>query len=86
MCILGRKGADPRTYRNFYKEVVQATLLFGADSWVMSPRIWRTLDGFHHKVARRLEKMQPKRDMMGGWIYPPLDATMKEVGMEEVEK
>ena len=36
-CILGRELTDPRTDRNFYKVVVKATLLFGAESWVMSP-------------------------------------------------
>ena len=37
--ILGWEGADPQTYGNFYKAVVQLNLLFGADYWVISPRI-----------------------------------------------
>ena len=35
---LGREGADPRTSGNFYKAVVQATLLFGPETWMMTPR------------------------------------------------
>ena len=54
--ILGREGADPQTLEFVYKAVVQATLLFGAESWAMSPRIGRILGRFHHRVARRLEK------------------------------
>ena len=54
--ILGRYGEYPRTLGDFNKAVVQYNLLFGAESWVMSPWIGRTLGGFHHRVAHRLEK------------------------------
>ena len=43
--ILGREGADPRKSKNFYKAVVQTILLFGAEYWVMYPRIGMTLTG-----------------------------------------
>ena len=56
--ILRWKGSDPWEYGKFYKAVVQPTLLFGAEIWVMSARIGRTLGGLHHKVACRMEKMQ----------------------------
>ena len=56
--ILRWKGADPWEYGKFYKAVVQLTLLFGSEIWVMSTRIGRTLGGLHHKVACRLAKMQ----------------------------
>ena len=45
--ILGKEGADPQTYGNFYKAVAQANLLFGVESWVISPMIGSTLGGFH---------------------------------------
>ena len=51
----------------------------------MSPRIGRTLGGFHHRVDRRLANMQSKRDIMVRWVYLPLDASKKAVGLEEVE-
>ena len=66
--ILGRYVSDPWTSGNFYKEVVQATLLCGAETWVISPKIWRTLGRLHHRVARRLAKMHPSRDMPGRWF------------------
>ena len=49
--ILGWERAYPHISGNFYKAVVQVTLLFSAESWVMSPRIGRTLGGFHHRVV-----------------------------------
>ena len=47
---IGQEEAGTRTSGIFYKMVVQATVLFGAEYWVMSSHIRRTLGGFHHKV------------------------------------
>ena len=66
--ILGREGEYPCTSSKFYKAMVQATLLFGAETWVMYPKIGRTLGGFHHRVALCLEKMQLRRYMTGRWV------------------
>ena len=82
---LGWEGADPRTSGNFYKTVVQETLRFGAESWVMYPRIRRTLGGFHHRVDHWMGKMQPNRTREVRRIYPPLGEAMKTVGLKEVE-
>ena len=39
----------------------------------------------HHRVSRRLAGMHPRWDMTGGWVYPPLDAEMTSLDLEEVE-
>ena len=44
-------GADPKVSGNFYKAVVQAVLLFGAEMWILTPRMERALDRFQHRVA-----------------------------------
>ena len=84
--ILGQEGADPRTSENFYKAVVQVTLLFGAGSWVMYPWIGRILFGFHRRVAFRMDKdcwgghvdlstsesgYEGRGDVGGGDVHPP---------------
>ena len=61
--------------------VVQATLLFGAETWVMSPRIGNNLYRFHHRVDHRLAGMQPRRYTTGRLVYPPLEAAMAIVGL-----
>ena len=65
LMILLQEVEDPRTPRKFYNTVVQATLLFGSETWVVSPWIWMTLGGFHYRVACRMAKMHRKRYMMG---------------------
>ena len=44
--ILSREGADKRVSGNFFKAVVQQVLLFGAETWVLTPRIERELESF----------------------------------------
>ena len=38
----------------FYKAIVQSTLLFGAQSWILSPNLLEKVNSFHHTVARIL--------------------------------
>ena len=51
---MGREGVDARTSGTFYKAFVEATLLFGLDTKVMTPWIGRNLKVFHHRVAHSL--------------------------------
>ena len=51
--ILIREGARPRVSGFFSKSVVQSVLLFGADTWVVTPCTSRFLGGFQDQVARR---------------------------------
>ena len=82
--ILRREGAIPRVSGMFFKAVVQAVLLFGSETWVMTPCMGRTLGGVQHRVARRITGRQPKRQVGGSWEYPPLEAAMQEAGFEEM--
>ena len=50
--ILGREGADRRTVGKFYVVVVQAVILFGSKTWVLTSRLEKSLEGFHHQAAR----------------------------------
>ena len=71
--ILIWEGEDPKVSGHFIKAVVQAVLLFGAEPWVLTPRMERALRSFHHRVARRFIGRQPRR-WEGGWgdlvIFP----------------
>ena len=35
----------------FFKAVAQAVFLFGAETWILTPRMERDLDSFQHKIA-----------------------------------
>ena len=41
----------------------------------------KILDGFHHRVARRIGGIRAKRVADGTWEYPPVVAAIKAVGL-----
>ena len=50
---------------NFFKAVVQQVLLFGAETWVVSPMMERALSAFIHVGARRLTGRQQRKGRDG---------------------
>ena len=54
-------GGGSKGVRTFFRAVTQAVLLFGADTWVIIPRMERALSSFEHRVARRIAGRQPRR-------------------------
>ena len=49
--ILTKDGLSPRAKGHFYKAVAQSVLLFGCETWVVTPAMLQMLESFHHKVA-----------------------------------
>ena len=63
--ILGRGGADKRTVGRFYVVAVQAMILFLFETWVMTPRLEKSLEGFHQWAVRRMAGMGTKHQQDG---------------------
>ena len=82
--ILSREGANKRVSGNSFKAVVQQVLLFGADMWVVLPRMERALNSFVHGAARQITGRQPRRGWDKKWFYPSLEEAMKEAGCTDV--
>ena len=82
--ILIREGATTRISGNLFKAVVQQVLLFGAETWVVTPKMERALSAFLHGAARRLTGRQPRREKDGEWKYPSLEGAMEEAGLTDI--
>ena len=65
--ILGREGANPRVPGKYFKTLMQAVLIFGAETWLMTACVFRALVGFQHRVARQITGRQPWRLLDGVW-------------------
>ena len=64
---------------------MKQVLLFGAETWVVTPMMERALSAFIHGAARRLTGRQPRKGGGGGkWHYPSLEGGMKEAGLTDV--
>ena len=88
---LGTAGADTEQGRvrqesvgKFFKAVVQQVLLFGAETWVLMPRIERALNSFMYRAARWITGRQLRRGWGGKWFYPSLEGSMKEEGFKDI--
>ena len=71
---------------SFFKAVVQQVLLFGAETWVVTPKMERALSGFLHGAARRLTRRQARRGKNGEWYYPSLEGDIREAGLTDIRK
>ena len=83
--VLIRELTDSRTSGQIYLAVVQLVMIDGSETWVMTPHTGRVLGGFHHRVARRMPWTKPWRGGDGVWVYPPLEDSMLEVRLKDVE-
>ena len=67
--VLRAENVPPRIAAKFYKAVVQAVLLYGSETWVLSTAALAGLEGFHIRAAYRMAvKHKPRRGPGHGWI------------------
>ena len=59
-----------------YLVIVQSIMLYGLDTWVLTPPMKRVLGGLYHRVSRRLTGRKPHIGRDGGWFYTPLEDAM----------
>ena len=77
-------SGDWCTYASFYQATVQAVLLFRSETWVPTPSMMRTLEGFHVQAARRMTGMMPERKSDGSWVYPDSEKVLKAAGLRMI--
>ena len=52
--ILGREGGNLRVSVMFFKVVVQVVLLFGSETWLLTPFMGRDLESLQHRIVWRI--------------------------------
>ena len=79
--MLKRVGANVFIISRFYLAIVQAVLLYGADSWTVSARNMEVLERFHERVVRHITGCHIKRGAQGVWTYPDHEALLQKCGL-----
>jgi hypothetical protein len=69
----------------FYKAIVQAILLYGCETWTITPAMMKALPGFHHRVARRIACRCSKLRQDGSWDYPRIETARSIAGLYTIE-
>jgi hypothetical protein len=81
---LRAENALPKVCGVFCKATVQAVLLFGSETWKLSPLSLKSLEGFHIRAARSMVGKMPTRNPDGTWTYPSSKDVLKEVGLRMI--
>ncbi len=84
--VLRRENAPPRISAKFYKAIVQSVLLYGSETWVLSPAVMARLEGFHICAAYWMVKRHvPRRGPNLQRVYPSSEAVLEECGMHTIQ-
>ena len=65
--LLRREEAESRVYAMFYRAVVRAVLLFGAETWVLSEEMPHNLEGVHVLFLRQITGQRIVRQRDRTW-------------------
>ena len=82
--VLRAENATPKTCGMFYKATVQAVLLYGSETWSLSPPSMKRLEGFHIRAAWRMSGKRPERNVDGSWTYPCSEDVLESVRMKPI--
>ena len=61
---------------------MQAVIMFGSETWVLTPRWDKSLKKFHHLKDHRMAGMGPRHQRYRTWVYPPIGTALTMVGLE----
>ena len=87
--VLKGEGASARYQSRIYRIVVSTVLLYSSKTWVVTDRVRRVLEAFHHGCARHITRKYIHRvsDGEGGdkfWVYPSMAMVLKEVCLKPI--
>jgi hypothetical protein len=82
--MIRAENASPRACSIFYKATVQSILLFGSETWNLSPSSLKLLEGFHIRAAWRMAGKRPMKLPNGTWTYPNSVQVLEDVGLKTV--
>ena len=84
--VLVKTGSTLQAWGMMYKVVAQSFLLYGSDSWVVTGKILKLLEEFHHREAREITGMTATCGVDGEWGPPPVVAEMEAVGLQPIQE
>ncbi len=82
--VLRAENANARTCRMFYTATVQAVLLYGSETWSLSPTSIKQFKGFHIRATWRMTGMRPEKKLDGSWLYPRSKDVLEEAGLQTI--
>jgi hypothetical protein len=83
--VLRGENTSPTVAAKFYLAVVQAILLYGSETWVISPQAMAQLEGFHIRAMWSMaQRHKPRQGPQKEWVYPKSEDVLQECGMKTI--
>ena len=79
--VMMKMGETVQASGMLYKAVAQTVILYGIKSWVLTVKMLKVLEGFHHRAARRNVGITAWRMEDGEWDHPPVTNFLEGVGI-----
>ena len=83
--LLQRDGAEPRVLAIFYRAVVQAIILYGLETWVLSAEMERKVEGIHTEFLWQITGKRVRRLRDGEW-ETPVSEVVREAAVMQSER
>jgi hypothetical protein len=84
--ILSKEGANSKAMASVYKTVVQAVLLYGAESWVLTLDLEKKLQSFHRRCARYITGQHIRQNPDGTWTCPSSAEVLSQAGLWTIQE
>jgi hypothetical protein len=84
--LLKREGANKTTMANFYKAIIQSTLLYASETWNIPQQGINNIETFHNKVAPHLTNRHIRKikdTEVWYYSYPNMNQVFKDIGLEQ---
>lgn len=84
--ILSKEGANPKAMASVYKAVVQAVLLFGSETWVLTLGMEKKLQSFHRRCARYITGQHIRQNPDESWTCPSSSTVLEQAGLWTIQE
>lgn len=84
--ILSKEGASPKAMASVYKTVVQAVLLYGSESWVLTSTMEKKLQSFHRRCARYITGQHIRQNPDETWTCPSSEIVLEQAGLWTIQQ
>ena len=79
--VQGKTGVPIKDQAMIYKAVVQEVLLYGREIWVFRYAIVLVLEGFNHRIARRIVGIMERMREGGEWEWDSVEVALEAIGL-----
>ena len=84
--ILTAESTSAKTRGYFYKAIVQAVLLYGSETWMLSESMLKQFESFHRRVALYLTGRHIRQLEDGTWLYPSSEGVLRDAGLFSIKE